>query len=53
VNLATAQALKRAKEVGLRKAIGAERGQIVAQHMVEAALMAAAAFTLAAVLLRC
>ncbi len=43
-NLATAQALRRAKEVGLRKAIGAESRQIVAQHLLEAALMTAAAF---------
>jgi putative ABC transport system permease protein len=47
VNLATAQALRRAKEVGLRKAIGAESRQIVTQHMLEAALMTAAAFALA------
>jgi putative ABC transport system permease protein len=48
VNLATAQALRRAKEVGLRKAIGAERRQIAAQHMLEAAVMTAAALALAA-----
>jgi putative ABC transport system permease protein len=47
VNLATAQALRRAKEVGLRKAIGAEAHQIVAQHVLEAMLMTALAFLFA------
>ena len=35
VNLATARALERAREVGVRKAVGAGRGQIVAQMVVE------------------
>lgn len=47
VNLATAQALRRANEVGLRRAIGADTRQIVAQHLLEAALMTGAAFVLA------
>jgi putative ABC transport system permease protein len=49
VNLATAEAIKRAKEAGLRKAIGAENGQIVAQHLVEAALVTTLAFAAAVV----
>jgi putative ABC transport system permease protein len=45
-NLATAEAAARAKEVGLRKAVGAERGQIAAQTLVEAGLLALAALIL-------
>ena len=36
VNLATARAACRAKEVGIRKAAGASRGQLIVQFMVEA-----------------
>ena len=46
-NLATAQAVKRAKEVGLRKAIGASRMQIASQYLLEAALLAAGALVIA------
>ena len=46
VNLATAQATKRAKEVGVRKASGALRSQLTGQFMTEAFFQA----TLAAVL---
>lgn len=49
VNLATAHVLRRAKEVGLRKAIGADARQIVAQHLLEAALITVAAFALAVI----
>ena len=35
VNLATAQSLKRAKEVGLRKTMGSGRGQLIIQYMSE------------------
>ncbi|MEM7108692.1 MAG: FtsX-like permease family protein, partial [Bacteroidota bacterium] len=38
VNLATARSILRAKEVGLRKAIGAQRNQIMAQFIGESAL---------------
>ncbi|MEM9819472.1 MAG: ABC transporter permease [Bacteroidota bacterium] len=39
VNLATARASKRAKEVGVRKAIGAGQTSLVTQFMVEAAMI--------------
>lgn len=39
INMATANAVKRAKEVGIRKITGAGKGQIVAQFVFETALM--------------
>ncbi|MFN8340272.1 MAG: ABC transporter permease [Cyclobacteriaceae bacterium] len=39
VNLATAMAVARGKEVGIRKAIGAPRGQLILQFMLEAFIM--------------
>jgi putative ABC transport system permease protein len=39
VNLATAQSFKRSKEIGIRKVVGARRGQLVRQHLGEAALL--------------
>ena len=39
MNLATARAAKRAKEVGVRKTVGAGRGALVAQFMIEAAVI--------------
>ena len=39
VNLSTARALERAKEVGVRKVIGAVKGQLIAQFLTEAALV--------------
>jgi putative ABC transport system permease protein len=41
VNLATAQSLKRAKEVGLRKTMGSGRVELVVQYMSEAFLITA------------
>ena len=39
VNLSTARAIERAREVGIRKVAGAVKGQLVGQFMVEAALL--------------
>ena len=39
VNLATAQALKRGKEVGVRKVLGSSRGQLFGQFMAETTLI--------------
>jgi putative ABC transport system permease protein len=39
VNLATAQATKRAKEVGVRKVLGANRGQLIKQFLGEAGVL--------------
>jgi putative ABC transport system permease protein len=47
INLATARAAKRAREVGVRKTIGASRGQLVAQFGTESAVVFLAAFMLA------
>ncbi len=43
INLSTAQALTRVKEVGIRKAIGAGRGQLMRQFLGEAFLLIAIA----------
>lgn len=50
MNLATAQSEKRAKEVGVRKTMGASRGRIAAQFLSEAVLMAFIALLLGALL---
>jgi putative ABC transport system permease protein len=47
VNLATARATKRAKEVGIRKTSGALRRALVGQFLTESVLMAMIAFVLA------
>lgn len=39
INLATARAIKRAKEVGVRKVLGAQRGQLIGQFMSEITVM--------------
>ncbi|MEQ9300920.1 MAG: FtsX-like permease family protein [Cyclobacteriaceae bacterium] len=39
-NLSIARALKRAKEIGIRKVVGADKGQIKAQFIVETVLLA-------------
>lgn len=49
INMSTARAAMRAKEVGVRKALGASRGQLFVQFMLESLLIAACAGLLAAV----
>ena len=50
VNLATARAATRAKEVGVRKVIGARRSQLITQFMIEACSMSSMAFLLSMLL---
>ncbi len=50
INLTTAQASVRLKEVGIRKVIGAKRKQFVTQFLVEASLLSGLSMVLAAVL---
>jgi putative ABC transport system permease protein len=47
VNLTTAQSLERAKEVGMRKVVGAHRRQLIAQFLLESALINMSALVLA------
>lgn len=49
-NLATARAAGRAKEVGVRKAIGAGPKQVIVQYLLEAAMLTAAGLAVALVL---
>jgi ABC-type antimicrobial peptide transport system permease subunit len=44
MNLSTARSERRAKEVGIRKTVGSHRGQLVAQFLSEAVLVALIAF---------
>lgn len=47
INLATARAITRAREVGVRKAIGSQRKQLIVQFLSESALLNAFALLLA------
>ncbi|GAB4021867.1 ABC transporter permease [Spirosoma koreense] len=47
INMATAHALRRSKEVGVRKAMGSTRGQLFGQFMTETAIITLAAVALA------
>jgi len=50
VNLSTARALTRSKEVGLRKTLGAERSQLTAQFLFESAVYSLAAILISALI---
>ena len=50
INLSTARATSRGKEVGLRKVVGAFRQQLIAQHLSESILVTLFAFLVAIVL---
>ncbi len=52
MNLSTARSEKRAKEVGIRKAVGSVRSQLVAQFFSESFLVVAIAFTLSILLVQ-
>ncbi len=47
INLSTARAERRAKEIGVRKTIGSIRSQLVSQFLAESLLVVSAAFVLA------
>jgi putative ABC transport system permease protein len=50
MNLSTARSEKRAKEVGIRKAVGSVRGQLISQFFCESLLIAVMAFGLSLIL---
>jgi ABC-type antimicrobial peptide transport system permease subunit len=47
MNLTTARSVKRAREVGIRKAVGAGRSSLIGQFMGEALLLTALALIVA------
>jgi putative ABC transport system permease protein len=51
MNLSTAKAARRAKEVGIKKVVGASRGSIVLQYLGESVLMSLLALLLSVVLI--
>lgn len=50
INLSLAGALKRAKEIGVRKVVGSSRAQVISQFVTESALLCVLAFGLAILL---
>ncbi|MET0419946.1 MAG: FtsX-like permease family protein, partial [Actinoplanes sp.] len=51
MNLSTAQSVRRAKEVSLRKTIGASRSQLIGQFMIESAMIGVLAVIVSVMLL--
>lgn len=47
INLATARSLRRSREIGMRKVLGAKRMQLVVQYVVESLIITSLAFVLA------
>ncbi len=52
INLATARATKRAKEVGVRKTVGADRARLIVQFLSESAIISVLALLLSLVLIQ-
>ena len=52
INLATARATKRAKEVGVRKTVGASRSRLVAQFLTESVVISVLALVLSLILIQ-
>lgn len=50
INLSTARSIKRAKEVGVRKALGSSKGSLIAQFLVESSIFSISALFLSAIL---
>ncbi len=50
INLATAQAIRRSKEVGIRKTLGSNRKQLIGQFLLETSLITVVAISLALLL---
>ncbi|RYU93437.1 ABC transporter permease [Emticicia agri] len=52
INLSTAKASNRSKEIGVRKSLGAEKGSLVTQFLLEAFIITTISFVLAVLLLQ-
>jgi putative ABC transport system permease protein len=52
INLSTVRSIERAKEIGLRKALGASRGSLIRQFLSESLVLTTAAFAGACILLQ-